>query len=99
MIKTLLLIFIGFYIFGATGSLAYYLYMQWYTVRTAMEYDMEITNWEIESKGLVYIFCPLVNSVAAIALWLLIPNEKARIRYIIIMSTHPDVLDDNEDSS
>ena len=77
MIKTVLLIFLYSYIIGMTGVLLYYLYLYWYVVSTAREYDMQLDN-----------------CVATIALWLLVPKEKVRIEYIIIMSTHPDIQDD-----
>ena len=80
-----------------SGVLLYYLYLYWYSVSTAREYDMQPNNWEIEGRGIFFMFCPLLNCAATIALWLLAPNEKARIRYIIIMSTHPDMQDPPED--
>ena len=80
-----------------TGVLLYYLYLYRYSVSTAREYDMQLNNWEIEGRGIFFMFCPLLNWVATIALWLLVPNEKARIRYIIIMSKHPDMQDDDND--
>ena len=79
------------------GVLLYYLYLYWYAVSTAYEYDMQLDNWEMESRGMFFMFCPLLNCVATIALWLLVPNEKARIRYIIIISTHPELQDLPED--
>lgn len=97
MIKTLILILLYHYGIGMTGVLFYYLYLYWYAVKTAREYNMQLDNWEIEGRGIFFMFCPLVNFVAMIALWLLVPNEKARIRYIIIMSTHPELQDDDND--
>ena len=97
MIKTVILIFLYSYLAGLLGVLLYYLYLYWYAVNTAYEYNMQLDNWEIERKGIFFMFCPLVNCVATIALWLLVPNEKARIRYIIIMSTHPELQDDDND--
>jgi hypothetical protein len=97
VIKTVILIFLYSYLAGLCGVLLYYLYLYWYAVSTAYEYNMQLDNWEIERKGIFFMFCPVVNCAAAIMLWLLIPNEKARIRFIIIMSTHPDTQDDDDD--
>ena len=97
MIKTLILILLYSYLVGMVGALLYYLYLYWYAISTAREYNMQLDNWEIEGRGIFFIFCPLLNCVATIALWLLVPKEKARIEYIIIMSKHPDMQDDDND--
>ena len=96
MIKDLLLVLVYSHIVGMTGVCTYYTYLYWYAVNTAREYNMQLDNWEIERRGMFFMFCPVVNCVATIALWLLVPNEKARIEYIIIMSKHPDMQYDDE---
>ena len=80
-----------------TGVLAYYLYLYWYAVKTAYEYDMQLGEWEIERRGIFFIFCPLVNFVAMVSLWWRVSEAKTHIKYLIIMSTHPDIQDPPED--
>ena len=85
------------YIIGMSGVLLYYVYLYWYAVCTAYKYDVQLDNWEIEHKGIFFMFCPLVNCIATIVLWVLVSRVEARIEYIIIMSTHPDIQDDDND--
>jgi hypothetical protein len=80
-----------------TGVLAYYLYLYWYAVTTAREYDMQLGEWEIERKGIFLMFCPLLNCIATVVVWCCIPKAKTHIKYLIIMSTHPDMQDPPED--
>ena len=68
MIKTLILILLYSYLVGMTGVLLYYLYLYWYPVNTAREYDMQLNNWEIEGSGIFFMFYPLLNCAATIAL-------------------------------
>ena len=88
---------LSLYLKGMLGVLFYYLFLYGYAVYTARKYDMQIDNWELENKAIFLIFCPIVNTVAAVVMWVLIHKPMKTIEQMIIMSTHPDMQDPPED--
>ena len=96
MINDLILKLIYLYLVGMLGVLFYYLFLYGYTVYTARRYDMQIDNWELENKAIFLIFCPIVNTVAAVVMWVLIHKPMKTIEQMIIMSKHPDMHYDDE---
>lgn len=79
------------------SMLIYYLYTHWNAVRIARQYDMEIINFDINTKGLLIMICPLVNTIATIILWLKIDKIKKHTEQTIILSMHPNLQDPPED--
>lgn len=97
MINDLILKLIYTYLIGMLGVLFYYLFLYGYAVYISRQYDMQIDNWGLENKGIFLIFCPIVNIVAAVVMWMLIHKPMKTIELMIIMSTHPDMQDPPED--
>ena len=77
--------------------LFYYLFLYWYATYSAKQYNMELDSWELEGNGIFLIFCPIVNIVAAVVLWVQIHRPMRIIELMIIMSKHPDMQDPPED--
>ena len=96
MINDLILQLLSLYLKGMLGVLFYYLFLYGYAVYTARKYDMQIDNWELENKAIFLIFCPIVNTIAAVVLWILIHKPMKHIELMVIMSKHPDMQDDDE---
>lgn len=97
MFKELIVIFLYVYLFSMISILIYYLYAHWFAIIIARKYHIELTMFDISTKGLLVMICPLVNTIVAIILWLQIDEIKKAIKRMIILSAYPDLEDSLED--